>query len=133
MAHKTLAQSEASHQFHPPPLDESTIKIPHAQPTIFQKKEIVKERKMRMQHGQKCYQRLPAEWAKERFGMSAVPEKSKMSLIWNDASLNERESNRRHNKIRKTGPRNNELDRAIYNWVCDMRNSRKCVSGAMIR
>ena len=105
----------------------------YTQLTICQKKEIAKERKMRMQRGQKCSQPLLAEWAKERFGLSAVPGKATMSRIWNDASLNESESNRHHNQIRKTGPRNAELDRAIYNWVCDMRNSRKCVSGAMIR
>ena len=57
-----------------------------------------------------------------------------MSRILNDQSLVEIQTSlQNHNTIIRRDPKHIELEQALFEWVCDMRNSRKCISGEMIQ
>lgn len=106
-----------------------TLKIP-------QKKQIVKERNRRQQRGEHCTNGVLAEWAKREFNLATVPGKAVMSRILNDKELATEDgsaSGLGSSVFRRRGAKHVELERALYDWVCDMRNSRRCISGALIQ
>ena len=101
--------------------------------TLPQKKQIVKERKRHERTGEKASHALIAEWAKREFNLDSLPGKAVMSHILNDAALDDDDHTASNSAFRRKGGMNVDLERTLFDWVCDMRNSRKCTSGAIIR
>lgn len=56
-----------------------------------------------------------------------------MSRILNDATLENEDANSIGGAYRCKAGKHVELERTLFDWVCDMCNSRKCISGAIIR
>lgn len=101
--------------------------------TLPQKKQISKERKRRERTGEKASHALIAEWAKREFKLDSLPGKAVMSRILNDAALDDHDPTASNSAFRRKGGMHVDLERTLFGWVCDMRNSRKCISGAIIR
>lgn len=100
--------------------------------TFNQKRQIILERNRRQSKGERVSQNAMAAWAKETFKLDNVPGKAVMSRIWNDPALNS-DSSASNYRMRRRGAKHEELEEALFDWVCDVRNSRKCISGAIIQ
>lgn len=77
-----------------------------------------------------------AAWEKREFNLATEPGKAVMSRIVNDPDLAAEDGStacRGCSIYRRKGAKHVELESALYDWVCDMSNSRRCISGAIIQ
>lgn len=99
--------------------------------TVAEKKQILHERRRRLLHNETATQTALAPHENE-LELSKCSGKTVMLRIWNDSKLPE-EDKSFHNLSQSREPKNAALERAPFDWLCEMCCSGKCISAAMIQ
>lgn len=104
---------------------------------ISQKKEIVKEKKRSQQCCQNRTNLVIEEWEKREFNLATAPRKYFMYCIPKDVQVSGKNSSYAAGSAcsmyRRKEAKHVQIERDLYYWVCDMRNKRRCISGAIIQ
>lgn len=112
------------------------VKMPRGILKISQKHSIVKEHERRRLHGQPITDKSLAEWAEGEYSLSELPTKKFMFQIYTVLKMAEENENTvemGRALYKRHYAKHVILERALYEWIYNLCNSRRCTLGNLIK